>query len=56
MQYLALFVPAVALAGLPLIERLERWAMASHGLAAHRRSAPAEPPGSTAAGPAERPD
>ena len=56
MQYLALFVPAVALAGLPLIERLERWAMASHGLAAHRRSAPAEPPGSTAAGPAGRPD
>jgi hypothetical protein len=27
MEYLALLVPAVTLAGLPLIDRLERWAL-----------------------------
>ena len=26
MQYLALLVPALTLAGLPLLDRLERWA------------------------------
>jgi hypothetical protein len=29
MQYLALLVPAMTLAGLPLIDRLERWALSS---------------------------
>lgn len=38
MEYLALLMPAVTLAGLPLIDRLERWAL-SHALVV----APAEP-------------
>ena len=29
MEYLALLVPAITLAGLPLIDRLERWAVSA---------------------------
>jgi hypothetical protein len=39
MEYLALLVPVMTLAGLPLLDRLERWAVTADGMAP-----PARPP------------
>jgi hypothetical protein len=43
MEYLALLMPAMTLAGLPLVDRLERWALSSGPTAAPAGSADPDP-------------
>jgi hypothetical protein len=50
MEYLALLVPVMTLAGLPLIDRLERWALCSDRVGGPGKPADTEPLTPTGAG------